>query len=261
MEIQKELDFKGLRLELLQADIDKEDFPRERFRAILRIKNVSETKKKISIKEDSTKYISRKYGLEYAYQIIPYQFARSDGEFITPDSFVDIKIRFDIVKESYSGDRMEIELRDLAMIPLFYLDNQWYWSTNEIEYFGSQTELRQEITREEKKLLKKQLKSKIEHFESIDEKFGLSLQNFSFEITNWNTLQIFCEVLTLNGETPKEDFHVDLVIYDSDHAIVSLENISKDGDDFKGFEIFEFGPIELDFPIDEISKIRIYPTR
>ena len=26
MEIQKELDFKGLRLELLQADIDKEDF-------------------------------------------------------------------------------------------------------------------------------------------------------------------------------------------------------------------------------------------
>jgi len=34
MEIQKELDFKGLRLELLQADIDKEDFPRERFRAI-----------------------------------------------------------------------------------------------------------------------------------------------------------------------------------------------------------------------------------
>ena len=61
MEIQKELDFKGLRLELLQADIDKEDFPRERFRAILRIKNVSETKKKISIKEDSTKYISRKY--------------------------------------------------------------------------------------------------------------------------------------------------------------------------------------------------------
>lgn len=261
MEIQKEFDFKGLRLELLQADIDKEDFPRERFRAILRIKNVSETKKKISIKEDSTKYISIKYGLEYAYQIIPYQFARSDGEFITPDSFVDIKIRFDVVKESYSGDRMEIELRDLATIPLFYLDNQWYWSTNEIEYFGSQSELRQEITREEKKLLKKQLKSRIEHFESIDEKFGLSLQNFSFEITNWNTLQIFCEVLTLNGETPKEDFNVELAIYDSDNDIVRLENISKNGDDFKGFEVFGFGPIELDFPIDEISKIRIYPTR
>lgn len=58
--MQKELDFKGLHLELLQADVDKEDFPRERFRAILRIKNVSESKKKIAIKEDGTKYISKK---------------------------------------------------------------------------------------------------------------------------------------------------------------------------------------------------------
>ena len=82
MEIQKVLDFKGLRLELLQADVDKEDFPRERFTAILRIKNVSESKKKIAIKEDGTKYISRISGLEYAYQIIPYQFALSDGTFI-----------------------------------------------------------------------------------------------------------------------------------------------------------------------------------
>ena len=71
--MQKELDFKGLRLKLLQADIDKEDFPRERFRAVLRIINISETKKRIAIKEDGTKYISRNSGLEYAYQIIPYQ--------------------------------------------------------------------------------------------------------------------------------------------------------------------------------------------
>lgn len=259
--MQKELDFKGLSLELLQAEIDKEDFPRERFRAILRIKNVSGSKKKIAIKEDGTKYISRKSGLEYAYQIIPYQFALSEGTFINPDSFVDIKIRFDIVKESYSGDRMEIELRDLAIIPLVYFDNQWFWSTNEIEYFGGNSGLRQDITREEIKLLKKQLKNKIEHFESIDEKFGLSLQNFSFEITNWNTLKVFCEVLALNGEIPKEDFTVELAIYDSDNDIVCLESISKNGDDFKGFEVFGFGPIKLDFPIDEISKIRIYPTR
>ena len=67
MEIQKVLDFKGFRLELLQADIDKEDFPRERFRAVLRIKNMSETKKRIAIKEDGTKYISRTSGWEYAY--------------------------------------------------------------------------------------------------------------------------------------------------------------------------------------------------
>lgn len=259
--MQKELDFKGLHLELLQADVDKEDFPRERFRAILRIKNVSESKKKIAIKEDGTKYISKKTGLEYAYQIIPYQFAQSDGTFINPDSFVDIKIRFDIVKESHSGDRMELELRDMAIIPLVLLDNQWYWCTNEIEYVGSESEFRQEMTREEKKFLKKQLKSKIEHFESIDEKFGLLLQNFSFEIVDWNTLQFFCEVLALDGETSKEDFNIDMVIYDKYNDIASLKSMSKYGNDFKGFEVFGFGPIQLDFPIDEISKIRIYPTR
>ena len=261
MEMQKELDFKGLRFEVLQADIDKEDFPRERFRAILRIKNVSESKKIIAIKEDCTKYISKKTGLEYAYQIIPYQFALSDGSFINPDSFVDIKIRFDIVKESHSGDRMELELRDLAIIPLVLIDNQWYWCTNEIEYIGSESTLRKIMTREEKKLLKKQLKSKIEHFESIDEKFGLSLQNFSFEIADWNTLQIFCEVLALNGEIPEDDFNIEMAIYDTDSDIACLKSIAKYGNDFKGFEVFGFGPIKLDFPIDEISKIRIYPTR
>ena len=261
MEIQKVLDFKGLRLELLQAGVDKEDFPRERFTAILRIKNVSESKKKIAIKEDGTKYISRISGLEYAYQIIPYQFALSDGTFINSDSFVDIKIRFDLVKESHSGDRMEIELRDLAIIPLVFSDKQWYWCTNEIEHIGRDSSLRQEMTREEKKLLKKQLKSKIEHFESIDEKFGLSLQNFSFEIVDWNTLQIFCEVLALNGETPDEDFNIEMAIYDTDNNIACLKSISKYGNDFKGFEVFGFGPIKFDFPIDEISKIRIYPTR
>lgn len=261
MEIQKVLDFKGFRLELLQADIDKEDFPRERFRAVLRIKNMSETKKRIAIKEDGTKYISRTSGLEYAYQIIPYQFALSEGTFINPDSFIDIKIRFNIVKESHSGDRMEIELRDLAIIPLVLSGNQWNWCTNEIEYIGRDSSLRQEMTHEEKKLLKKQLKSKIEHFESIDEKFGLSLQNFSFEIVDWNTLQVFCEVLSLNGEISEDDFNIEVAIYDIDNDIACLKSISKYGNDFKGFEVFGFGPIKLDFPIDEISKIRIYPTR
>ena len=261
MEIQKKLDFKGLRLELLQADIDKEDFPRERFRAILRIKNVSESKRKIAIKENGTKYVSKITVLEYAYQIIPYQFAQSDGTFINPDSFVDIKIRFDVVKESCNGDRIELELRDLAVIPLVLTDNQWHWCANEIEYFGNDSTLRKEMTREEKRLLKKQLKSRIEHFESIDEKFGLLLQNFSFEIADWNTLQVFCEVLALNGEIPEDDFNVEVAIYDIDNDIACLKSISKYSNDFKGFEVFGFGPIKFDFPIDEISKIRIYPTR
>ena len=257
MNLQKELEFKGLHLELLLAEVDKEDFPRERFRAILRIKNTNDNKKKVAIKQDGTKYISKEHGIEYPYLIKPYQFAISNGTFIDPESFVDVTMQFDVVKEAHNGDRMEIELTDIAHLPLVLCDNQWYWCIDEIEYIRTESGL----SREEKKLLKKQLKSKIEHFESIDEKFGLSLQNFSFEIVDWNTLQVFCEVLALNGDISEEDFNIEMAIYDADNDIVCLKSISKYGNDFKGFEVFGFGPIQLDFPIDEISKIRIYPTR
>lgn len=257
MNLQKELDFKELRLELLLAEVDKEDFPRERFRAILRIKNTSENKKKVAIEQSGTKYISKEHGIEYSYSIKPYQFALSSGTFIDRESFVDVIIQFDVVKEAHNGDKMEIELKDLAHLPLVQCDNQWYWCIDEIEYVRTESGL----TREEKKLLKKQLKSKIEHFESIDEKFGLSLQNFSFEIIDWNTLQVFCEVLGVNGGHSEDGFNIELAIYDLENDIVCLKSISKYNDDFKGFEVFGFGPIKLDITIDEISKIRIYPTR
>ena len=114
--MQKVLEFNGMSFELLLADRDKEDFPRESFRAILRLKNISISKKKIAIKEDGTKYISIKHGLEYAYHIKPYQFTLTDGTFILPDSFADVTIQFDVVKEAQNGDRMEIELRDLKIL-------------------------------------------------------------------------------------------------------------------------------------------------
>lgn len=261
MKMQKVLEFNGMSFELLLADRDKEDFPRERFRAILRIKNISISKKKIAIKEDGTKYISIKHGLEYAYHIKPYQFALTDGTFILPDSFADVTIQFDVVKEAQNGDRMEIELRDLALLPLVKWDGQWYWGIDEIEDKRISSNSNRELTYEEKKSLKKQLKSKIEYFESIDEKFGLSLQNFSFDILDNSTLKLFCEVLALNGEVPKEGFNVEVAIYDTDNDIICLKSISKYDNEFKGFEVFGFGPIKLDIPVDEIGKIRFYPTR
>lgn len=195
--------------------------------------------------------------MEYAYRIVPYQFALNDGTYITPDSFVDVKIQFNVVRKAHNGDRMEIELRDLALLPLIRCDNQWYWCIDEIEYMRTESGL----NRDEKKLLKKQLKSRIEHFESIDEKYGLSLQNFSFEIVDWNTFQLFCEVLGINGGNSEDGFNIEVAIYDLDNDIICLKSISKYNNDFKGFEVFSFGPIKLDIPLDEISKIRIYPTR
>ena len=72
---------------------------------------------------------------------------------------------------------------------------------------------------------------------------------------------MFCEVLALNGDISEEDFNIEMAIYDADNDIVCLKSISKYGNDFKGFEVYNFGTLKLDIPVDEISKIRIYPIR
>ena len=52
-----------------------------------------------------------------------------------------------------------------------------------------------------------------------------------------------------------------LSIYDSNNEIVYTDSESKYAEEFKGFEVLTFDYIKLDITIDEISKIRIYPTR
>ena len=105
------------------------------------------------------------------------------------------------------------------------------------------------------------LKSKIEHFEAIEEQFGIILQNFSIKVEDENSLKLFCEVLALNGEIPENDFTINIAIYDSNNEIVYTDSESKYAEEFKGFEVLTFDYIKLDITIDEISKIRIYPTR
>lgn len=261
MQMQEVLEINGMHLDLLQSDIDKDDFPCQRFTVILRIKNISDTKKVFSINSSNTKYISKEYGLVYAYGVYPYQFSLSTGDNLQPDAFVDLKIRFEVVREAHNDDRMEIEFKDLAIIPLIRWDNKWYWVVDGIEDKRKPVELNSNLSREEKKLLKKQLKSKIEHFESIDEKFGLTLQNFSFDIIDRCTLKVFCEVLSANGEVLEEGFNIELAIYDLDNDIVCFKSLPKYDGEFGGFEVFGFGPFSLDMPLENISKIRIYPTR
>ncbi len=255
------LDLKGLNLELLQANMDKEDFPHEYFTAFLRIKNTSGTRKKLAIDMDGTRYISAKNGIDYAYKILPYQFSLSTGDFLPQNSYLDIKIKYKDIQGANNGDRMEIKLKDFAILPLVLLDNQWYWHTDVIEYIGGEFVLRPPISRAEKIMQKKKLKNKIEHFESIDEKFGLTLQNFSFEIIDWNNIKMFCEVIALTDEILEEGFTMNIAIYDNNNDIVYTDSKSVYAEDFKGFDILTFDYIKLDIDIDEISKIRIYPTR
>ena len=115
------------------------------------------------------------------------------------------------------------------------------------------------VESKERSTYKRNLKNKIEHFEAIEEQFGITLQNFSVKVEDENSLDLFCEVLALDGKVEKNDFTIEAAIYDSDNDIVY--HTSLHSSDFKGFEVYHFGTIRLDITVDEISKIRIYPIQ
>ena len=202
------------------------------FWLFLRVNNFTDHKKKIDI---DLNYISSKHGLKKSWQ----------QEFIPNNSFVDLRFLFDDITKVYDGDRIEMVVNEGKFATLKLIREKGQWSI---------------VESIERSTYNRELKNRIEHFEAIDEQFGITLQNFSVKVEDDNSLNLFCEVLALNGEVPQEGFNVEVAIYDSDNSIVYQTSISKCDGDFKGFEVFNFG-IRLDIPVEEISKIRIYPTR
>ena len=106
-----------------------------------------------------------------------------------------------------------------------------------------------------------ELKKRIEHFDSIEEKFGIRLQNFSVNVLGICRMALFCEVLATDLELAKKGFNIEVAVYDSDDNVVDFLSIKRYRDDFEGFEVFSFGDLRLDIPLEEIGKIRFYPTR
>lgn len=205
------------------------------FELHLRISNYNDHKKKIKV---DIKYISEKHGLKTRGGIF--------GEFIPDNSFVDLNVGLDDITGACNGDRMELIVNDGKFATLRLLRERGQWTI---------------VESIERSTYNRDLKSKIEHFEAIEEQFGIILQNFSIKVEDENSLKLFCEVLALNGEIPENDFTINIAIYDSNNEIVYTDSESKYAEEFKGFEVLTFDYIKLDITIDEISKIRIYPTR
>ena len=233
MELLKDKLFNGISLEIIKEEyIDGLSFP---FKLYLRISNYNDHKKKIGV---DIKYISTKHGLKTRGGLF--------GEFIPDNSFVDLDIGFEDITGAFNGDRIELDLNEGKFASLRLLRERGQWTI---------------VESIERSAYNKELKSKIEHFEAIDEQFGITLQNFSVKVEDENTLKVFCEVLALNGEIPENDFTINIAIYDNNNEIVYTDSESKYAEDFKGFEVLTFDYIKLDITVDEISKIRIYPTR
>lgn len=205
------------------------------FELHLRISNYNDHKKKIKV---DIKYISEKHGLKTHRGIF--------GEFIPDNSFVDLNVGLEDITGACNGDQMELIVNDGKFATLRLLRERGQWTI---------------VESIERNTYNRDLKGKIEHFEAIEEQFGITLQNFSIKVEDENSLKLFCEVLALNGEIPDNDFTINIAIYDSNNEIVYTDSESKYAEEFKGFEVLTFDYIKLDITIDEISKIRIYPTR
>ena len=231
MELLKDKSFNGISFEIIREEYH-EGYSSP-FWLFLRVMNFTDHKKKIDI---GMNYISIKHGLKKSWA----------QEFIPDNSFVDLTFRYDDITAAYEGDRIEMEINNGKFASLRLIRERDNWMV---------------VESIERSTYNRELKNKIEHFEAIDEQFGITLQNFSVKVEDDNSLNLFCEVLALNGEVPEEGFNVEVAIYDSDNSIIYQTSISKYDGDFKGFEVFHFGAISLDIPVNEISKIRIYPTR
>ena len=233
MNLLKDKRINGISFEILKEEyVGGTIFP---FELHLRISNYNDHKKKIKV---DINYISTKHGLKTRGGIF--------GEFIPDKSFVDLDIGFKDITGAYDGDRMEMVVNEGKFATLRLLRERGQWTT---------------VESIERSTYNRELKSKIEHFETIEEQFGIALQNFSVKVEDENSLKLFCEVLALNGEIPENDFTINIAVYDNNNDIVYTDSESKYAEEFKGFEVLTFDYIKLDITVDEISKIRIYPTR
>ena len=232
LELLKDKLFNGISFEIIGEEYHKgSSLP---FRLYLRISNYNDQKKKISV---DIKYISEKHGLKTRGGIF--------DEFVPDNSFVDLDIGFEDITGAYNGDRIEMEINEGKFASLRLIRERCQWMV---------------VESIERSTYKRELKNKIEHFETIEEQFGITLQNFSIKVEDENSLKVFCEILALNGEIPENDFTINIAIYDNNNDIVYTNSRSKYAGEFKGFEVLTFDYIKLDITVDEISKIRLYPT-
>ena len=229
--------FNGVSFEILK-EAYREGYSNP-FTLQLRISNFNDKKKKIGVK---MKYISIEYGLKDGSL---WDFGNNE-RFLEDNSFVDVDVSFADIRKAKDGDRIEMVVNEGKFATLRLIREKGQWSI---------------VESIERNTYSRQLKSKIEHFEAIDEQFGITLQNFSVKVEDENSLTVFCEVLALNGEIPKNDFTINIAIYDNNNEVVYTDSESKYAEEFKGFEVLTFDYIKLDITVDEISKIRIYPTR
>ena len=237
MELLKNYKKNGWSFDILQEGLDQE---KKAYYFNLRITNNTNKKQKIKI---DAKYLSVSTGMHLLEKLLPNIGITNGDCFLPANFFVDQKMYFSELNEITDGDRIEFEV--FNVVSLLLMRNQGLW------YVADKNE---RSTDEE-------LKKRVEHFEAIEEKFGISLQNFSVHVLNTYTISLCCEVLGTNMKLAKEAFSVEVAVYDTENNILGFNSVHKYEGDFEGFEVFVFYSMSLRIPVEDIGKIRFYPTR
>ena len=115
-----------------------------------------------------------------------------------------------------------------------------------------------------KEILEKSLLQKIERLEAFEERMMIRLDNFSIKIKEYSqnkAIHLYFEIHPINGLKLTEDMVLVCAIYDKEGAILTVETIPLDKDDFFGFDIKFFYIDDADELIDKLGKIRVYPKK
>lgn len=166
---------------------------------------------------------------------------------ISASSFGVLRIRFDEITEVCDGDRMEFEIDERTKLLLFRKHGEWFVLDKRIQNpldFSEHPEL----------------DSRIEHFESIEDRMGIAIQNFSIKDCNDDTLYIDFEMLATNDDYYRNPFFIYAIIYDRNNNIIRMGRDFTGNDGFKGYGKFSVIFRNFIFAIPEIGLIRIYPA-
>ncbi len=143
------------------------------------------------------------------------------------------------LKEINDGDRLCLTACLFSKkLTICFIKNGDYWEIEE-----TQTKII---------LTAKQLTEKVERFETFEEKCNVEIKNISF--VQRNGITCYVEVIS-TGAQSRDDVHIEAILYDTEGDIIIKKcRYMK----FEGFGVFEFTFFDID--INNISKIRIYPT-
>ena len=231
MEELKNFSINGISMSVIQENSDG---------IVLRIYSAT---KKITTSLEGTRYISYENGILELDAIEPLHMKyASMGETILADSFIDVTMSFNRLRSVNNKDRINLHLKNIANVIIQRNDNTWHV----VEYSTEES-------------LEDYINQRIEHFDAIEEKIGISIQNCSVKISNGKYIHPYCEVLSLsNQEIP--DFAIEVAIYDKQNRIIGFSHIDRDGNDFLGFEVFSFN-VDIDCPVSDIGRVVFYPIK